>query len=698
MYRGSPWPANATARAQATLARMASADKYTLIKGSLGVYIGNVPGNATLGIPSLNLEDGPQGVADETLFVTAWPSAMTVAMAWDRNLSRVFGRAMAEEQHGKGTNIILAPAVCIVRLPWNGRVPEYLSEDPYLASRIAEQEVLGLQSLPVSATVKHWVLNQQEYERTTVSSVVDTRTFYELYVPPFAAAVDVGVGSTMCAYCRLRFTDDGTNSTASHWACEANSTLTAALKDRLGFRGFVMSDWTATHTAVDSALAGLDMEMPQGVFFGLPLELAVDAGLVPASRIDDMVLRILTSLYAVGAMDDPQDPAARNVWSNVTSDAHGALARELAEQSITLLQNTGNLLPVDPATITSVAVLGDETTVLVGGSGGVIPPYIVTPTQGIAALVGPRGVNVSTYTGQDPAVAAQYAAAADLVVLSVGLSSSEGSDRPDLSLPAWQDAVVAAAAAANKKLVVVVRCPGACVMPWLTSVPAVLYQLMPGQESGNALAAAIFGVVNPSGKLPISFPRSMNETWLSPTPNTPVPAHIYPGTDRGQGFLEADYAEGLLVGYKYYDELVRTSSPSPPPVTPLFPFGHGLSYTTFAYSGLTVNGTVAHDGSGTPATVSVTVTNTGAVMGAEVAQLYLGFPQALGEPPKLLRGFEKVSLQPGQGATITFSVRAQDAAYFDLALDDWACAPGSYAVLVGSSSQDIRLTGTLSVV
>jgi len=495
-----------------------------------------------------------------------------------------------------------------------------------------------------------------------------------------------------------------------------------------------------------------------------------------------MVLRILTPYYALGIMANPPTPD-RNLGANATSDAHNNLARELAEQSTVLLKNDGGLLPANPNTVKNVVVLGDDTTVHGAGSGGVIPPYIITPFIGVYNLLngpynppprvanctfynntdfyqpgnpcvsaasaqdccvkctadnscnafayvdgatcadGPEGrksgpaaaggacwikpdnsgqknssgivagtcqplppppagrVNVQYYTGQNSTIAANLAVGADIVIVNVATSSSEGSDRTDLSLPQWQNDLVFAVLAANPNTAVVARCPGACFMPWSVDAPSILFQLMPGQESGNAIAGAVFGTFNPSGKLPVTFPANMDDTWLG----SPVNVYQYPGVDRGKGWIEADYTEDLFIGYRWYD--------SQTDIVPLWPFGHGLSYTSFTYSNLQVTGSVTPSAS---VTISFTVSNAGTVAGAEVAQLYIAHPAAANEPPKALKGFNKFMLSPGASTPVSFTLAAEDIAIFDLTVDDFVTVPGTYNILVGSSSRDIRLTGTFT--
>ena len=522
-HGASPWPSGSSALALQAVSELSLADRVSWLHGHSIFdvpYVGNVPGysRGNLSLPPLHLEDGPQGVADETTYVTAFPSAGTVLMTWDTDLYFAFGAAMAAEQHAKGVNIALTPAVNLARVPWAGRVFEWLGEDPFLAAAMARHQVLGLQTgTNVSACVKHLVLNSQEFERNSVSETASRRTLWELYYPPFQAAVDAGVGSAMCAYNRIR----------GAFACENAETL-GDLKNRMGFKGPIMSDWYATHSTLPAALAGLDQEMPGGFFFSDALQAAAASGALPAARLQDMVVRVLTPLFALGLTSDPPPPS-RNVFSNATSAAHNALALALAEASIVLLRNEGGLLPLTG--VASWAVFGDEVTVAGEGSGGVNLPYLVTPAEGVRAVAG--GAPVAYVDGHDPAAAGAAAAAAGACVVVVGVTSAEGTDRADLALPAWQNAMVAAVAAANPRTVVVVRCPGACKLPWADTVPAILYEMMPGQESGNSIGRTLVGLNNPSGRLALSFPADENTTWLGARN-----ASRYPGVDSGKGYLE----------------------------------------------------------------------------------------------------------------------------------------------------------------
>jgi len=359
----------------------------------------------------------------------------------------------------------------------------------------------------------------------------------------------------------------------------------------------------------------------------------------------------------------------------------------VAANSAVLLKNAG-LLPLDPAYIRTVAVFGDETTVTGIGSGSVYPPYIITPTQGLQAAFPSANV---TYCGNDttsPAIVTACAASADVAVVVLGITASEGSDRDSLDFPDAANALVTTVLAANPKTVVNTRCPGPCLMPWLGAAPAVLFSGLPGQEAGNALADNLIkGGVTPSGKLILSFPTSMNNTWLSTTPGGPINPEQYPGTDRGRGFPETDFTEGLYYGYKWFDQNS---------IQPLFPFGFGLSYTSFSYSNLTVNSTPAPAAS---ATVSLTVTNTGVYPGAEVVQVYVAFPPAANEPPQLLKGFAKTAvLAPNGGSQlVTVSLSTRSFSVFDVVTDDWTVIPGQYILYVSASSRDVRLQAKITL-
>eukprot|EP01116_Phalansterium_solitarium_P024208 TRINITY_DN8802_c0_g1_i1.p1 TRINITY_DN8802_c0_g1~~TRINITY_DN8802_c0_g1_i1.p1 ORF type:complete len:673 (+),score=239.95 TRINITY_DN8802_c0_g1_i1:161-2179(+) len=647
-------------RAKQLLAKMSQEDKLRMVHGVKGSYVGNVPANEALGIPALHLQDGPQGVGDEVHLVTAWPSALTAVASFDAALMQSYAAGLAAEQRDKGTNIMLGPMVNIARVARGGRNFESFGEDPFLASQMVAASVQGIQSQGIIATVKHFVDNNQEDNRHLVSANVGERTQWEIYYPAFEAAVNAGVGAVMCSYNRIN----------DSYACQNKNTL-SDLKDRMGFQGFVMSDWLATHSCIEAANAGLDLEMPLGAWFA-GLRAAIDAGLVPQARLDDMVTRILTSMFAAGLFDHPP---VGNITANVESPAHAELAYEVAAAGTVLLKNDGQLLPLANRNL-KIAVIGDDAsaspTISGHGSGYVIPPYVISPLEAMQQRFVTQGNVTLTYANSSSVAAAvANAKAADVALVFVACDSMEGFDRKSLELPNNQDALIAAVVAAQAKTVVVIHSPGAVLMPWEASVPAILEAWLPGQMDGDAITAVLFGDINPSGRLPMTFPLTEDQTPLNTT-------RQYPGE-----FGNTYYTEELLVGYRWYDAAG---------VEPLFPFGHGLSYTTFAYSNLTISGTVSSN-----VTVSLAVSNTGSRLGKEAVQLYLAFPASAGEPPKGLRGLLSVELDAGVNATVTFVLGARDFSVWDVSRHDWTVVSGSFSALIGASSRDIRLTGSIQV-
>ena len=448
----------------------------------------------------------------------------------------------------------------------------------------------------------------------------------------------------------------------------------ATLKKLWGFNGFVMSDWGAAFSTAAGANNGLDMDMYSGGFASGLLTSAIQSGNVPSSEVNGMVQRTLTSMFQSGVFDNP---TTGNLNSNVTGTVHAQFARDAAAQGTVLLQNAGGLLPLNTSSIHSIAVIGSVASVSPistgAGSAGVNLPYNITPLAGITSRAG-GGITVSYSQGDGASIpqAALLASNSDIAIVCVGQQTSEGSDRASLSLPNGQDALVSAVAAANPHTVVVIYSSSATLMPWASQVAAVLFAWYPGQENGNALAQVLFGDVNPSGKLPITIPAAGNQVCAG------TPAQ-FPGL-----LGHVAYSEGLQVGYRWYDANN---------IAPLFPFGFGLSYTTFGYSNLTVS---AASPSG-QVQVGFDLTNIGTLAGAEVAELYLGFPAADGEPPKLLKGFRKIALAPGQTQHVTFNLDWEDLANWDATARGWIVTPGTFQVMVGASSRDIRLTGAISV-
>ncbi len=644
-------------RTSLLMAQMTLDEKIAMLHGVSGSYAGNVTNNTRLGIPALNLQDGPAGVGDGVQQVTAPPAPIALAASWDIGLARQYGALIGAEAHGKGVHVILGPVLNMARVPQGGRSFENFGEDPFLSSAMAAADIQGIQSQGVIATAKHFVCNDQETDRGYENSIVDERTLQEIYYAPFRASVRAGVGAIMGSYNRLN----------GWYACESRQ-LGAVLQVMDGFGGFIMTDWNADFGTTTAANNGLDLEMPDGTRFGGDLETNVLSGVVAQAQLDDMVRRVLTAMFRFGIFDHP----AGDLSSNVTSAAHTQFARDAAAQSMVLLTNANGLLPLNTATIHSIAVIGSAASTIDiatgSGSGEVYLPYYNLPLDAIASRAGSSiTVNYSQGDGGFVTQAVQLAQSSDIAVVCVGEQTGEGTDRTNLDLSGDKDALVSAVAAANPRTIVVLYVDAGTVMPWLAQVPAVLVAWYPGQENGNALASVLFGDVNPSGKLPVTFPAATNQ----------VPANMpaqYPGTND-----QVNYSEGLLMGYRWYD-----ASNAPP----LFPFGHGLSYTTFAYGRLTM-GQVSSSGQ---VAVGFGVKNNGSRSGAEVAQLYLGFPAGAGEPPKQLKGFQKFTLAPGEIAHLSFTLNWEDLACWSTNLHQWTVPLGTYQVMVGSSSRDIRQT------
>jgi beta-glucosidase len=523
-----------------------------------------------------------------------------------------------------------------------------------------------------------------------MSSNVDERTGRELYEAPYRAAVDAGVGSVMCSFNRINTT----------YSCANDEGLNKWLKKDLGFDGFVVSDWGAQHGTVDFALGGLDQEqewVKNATYYGPLLAAAVANGSVPLARLDDMAFRVLLPMLALNYLAPSPPSANPNATANTTE--HAALAHELSAASLVLLTNENHLLPL-PNTSITIAVIGYDQQTGGGGSGRVVAPYSVAIADAVRAEF--PAATVAYYNGQNITAAAALAAASDVTVFLASVWSGEGSDRANLSLGCapwagaqscrwWpdQDATLeVVAAAAGGRVVVALRAPGAVLMPWLPSVGAVVNQLYGGQDANAVLAGALSGRYNPSGKLTVSFPASMEDTWLSyPAASGPVNPASFPGVDRGGGFLEATYAEGLQVGYRWFD--ARGTRP-------LFFFGHGLSYSNFTYSRLLVSNPLS------PATPTCNVTFvmvlSNGPAGGEVAQLYVqSFRE--GDPPKALKGFAYVHLSPeAPSAEVDIPLALEDLRTWDVAAHAWATyPPGAFTLWVGASSADLRLAGSVVV-
>jgi beta-glucosidase len=700
-----PAPLSSDQRADALLARMTQAQKLQFVAGAGGPNNnipalprgagGYIPGIAALGIPALYFVDGSLGLADSSAPSTALPSALASAASWDTLLAYKFGSVIGAETAAWGLNVNLGGNVNLIgREPRDGRTFETKGEDPILAGKITAAHIRAIQDLHVIGGAKHYALNDQETGRTFANVQIDERGARESDLLAFEIAIkDSNAQSVMCSY----------NLVNGVYSCENPHLLNDVLKKGWGFPGFVMSDWWGTHSTAPAALAGLDMEQPDNANFS-SLGQAIANGLVPQSRLDDMVHRTLRAMYEVGLFDYP------NTIVPIDTVADQAIAQQAEEQGAVLLKNAGGQLPLDRTAVHSIAVIGWNANVGVlsgGGSaqvwptgGGIFesgpnpnPPQWArvvwdpsSPMNAIQAMA--PGATVRFANGTSASAAASLAGSSDVAIVFVAQWTSEGMDTPSLNFtdvihpasPINQDALVAAVAATNPHTIVVMENGGAQVMPWLGSVSAVLEAWFPGQRGAEAIANILFGAVNPSGKLPITFPASVADLphpTIAGSPSASVPFPV-------------SYSEGYLVGYKWYDAKG---------ITPLFPFGFGLSYTTFS---ITNAGVVPYlTPTGQSFAVLFDVTNTGAVAGAEVVQVYLGLPAVTGEPPKRLVGWSKVFLQPGANASVVLNVDKNDSShpmsYWDTNSSSWQTAPGDYLVYVGNSSANLTLAGTVHV-
>jgi beta-glucosidase len=538
--------------------------------------------------------------------------------------------------------------------------------------------------------------------RTTDSSDASERTMQEIDLPAFQAAVRAGVGSVMCSYNRIN----------SVYACQDQYLLRDVLDGQFGFPGFVMSDWGANHSTVAAANSGMDMEMPGGVsntpeYYGPALQTAVQSGQVSMATLNDMVRRILYTMFRLGLFDHVPAEGAQAAAAPASNADSLAMARAVAEEGTVLLKNAGGVLPLGGAPGKRIAVIGPAagpqgaTLAEQGYGSGHVPefsyqPGVVSPLQSITARASQAGDVVSYADGTATADAVAAASAADVAVVFVSDAEIEGADRPDLDAhsgtcsfvdfasptscsysPLDQNALVSAVAAANPHTIVVIQSGGPVAMPWAGQVQGILENWFPGQVDGDAIAPVLFGDADPSGKLPVTFPVKLSDDPLQS-------AAQYPGVTQAGDSVgpHSSYSEGLLVGYRWYDAKN---------ITPLFPFGYGLSYTTFRYSGIAVTRT------GSGASVSVTVTNTGTRAGAAVPEVYVGDPAPVGEPPKQLKGFRRVELSAGQSAKVTIPLDAMAFAHWDTVKHAWAVSAGTYQVMVGSSSRDIVGQGAVTL-
>ena len=665
-----PWvgsTAPVATRVQQVLNTMDQAEELDLVAGDgTSSYIGHIPAVPNLCIPATNLEDGPNGVGDGAGGVTAFPDGESAAATFDPTLIQQEGAAMGAEFAGKGVNVALGPTTNLVRDPRWGRTYETYGEDPYLAGQITSAEVEGLQSQGVMSMVKHVAAyDQEQYPNNNKNETVSQQALEELYLAPFqTTAEQAAPASMMCSYAVV-------NGDAS---CQNADMEQSGLDEQANWGGFITSDWGADYSSIPSMEAGMDVAMPFSD--ATTLQPALAAGTLSQSVVNGAVSRILTQMFAFGMFDNPQ---TGSLTTTVTSAAHQQTALQLGEEGSVLLKNNG-ILPLNPNGTESIAVIGTDAGAGVelagGGSGTVTSSNTIWPITGIQDAVGPN-VKVTYTQGNDngttdiPQAVAAAQAATDAIIY-VNLPEGEETDLTSIDLSSTDETMIADVAAANPNTIVVINSGGPVVMPWLNDVAGVFENWYGGQETGAAMAALIFGTVDPSGKLPVTFPVSLSQ----------VPAQTaaqWPGTTAG-----IDFSEGVDIGYRWYQSQN---------ITPQFSFGYGLSYTKFAFSNLSV-GAFNSDGN---AKVTATITNTGSVAGADVAQMYVGDPAASDDPPEQLKGFQRVTLNPGASATVTFPLTIHDLASWSPTDNQWEAQAGAYSIKVGDASNNLPLSGSTSL-
>lgn len=675
------------------------------------------PGVARLGIPEFWMTDGPHGIRPEVLWdeweqagwtndsCVAFPALTCLAASWDPEIARLYGKSIGEEARYRNKTVLLGPGVNIYRSPLNGRNFEYMGEDPYLAGKMVVPYVQGVQQNGVAACVKHYALNNQEVNRHTTNVIVDDRALYEIYLPAFKAAVQEGNAWAIMGSYNLYKNQHG---------CHNQYLLNDILKGEWGFDGVVVSDWGGVHNTQEAITNGLDMEFGSwtnglsngasnaydNYYLADPYLKLIREGKVGTKELDDKVRRILRLAYRT-TMD------RNRPYGSLCSEAHFAAARRIGEEGIVLLQNRNDLLPIDLNRAKRIAVIGENAIKMMtvgGGSSSLKVKYELSPLDGIRKRVGdqaeviyargyvgdPSGEYNGVKSGQDLedsrspeeliAEAVAVAKEADYVIFIGGLNKSahqdcEDADRKELGLSYGQDKVITALAKANKNLIVVNISGNAIAMPWVKEVPAIVQAWYLGSEAGSAIASVLTGDVNPSGKLPFTFPASLQD----------VGAHKlgeYPGTPRSDGspIVDQKYNEGIFVGYRWADK-EKTK--------PLFSFGHGLSYTTFAYGKAVADKKVM--GQDETLTITLPVTNTGCREGSEVIQLYISdLKSSLPRPVKELKSFSKTKLAPGETREITFTIGKEALSFFDDIRHEWVAEPGKFEAWIGASSTDIR--------
>ena len=669
--KSCPWvesDASVAARGSQVLARMTVSQKIGMLYPPAGYgftgyqqVLSPIP---SLCVPSLIMQDGMAGIrGTQPGTATSFPAPIAVGASFDATVADQYGAAIGREALKKGIDAIQGPFVNIARVPQAGRNAEGYGEDPFLTTQLADSDIEGMQGTGVFSVAQSITAYNQETNRNSINVNVTDRALHEIYLPPIDGAVQQGVGGIMCVYPSINGTQ----------ACQDPSLLTGILKDQFGFQGFVRTDFAAAQDDVAAINAGADFFNP---FNLAAVTTAVQSGQIPLTRLNDAVARILTTMFRFGVFNRRSEGTAD---TDATTPKNLKIALDTAEQGSVLFQDNGTILPLDNHRVGSIAVIGaDASTAAQTTESGTafvaqLPSNVVTPLQGIRAAVGGR-TSVAYNDGTDLTSAATAAAVAKVAIVFVSDPAGEAADLATLALPNNQDQLIEAVTAANPNTVVVINSGNPVLMPWLKHVKGVIEAWFPGQQDGSAIAALLFGKVDPSGKLPMTFPSSDTASPVGTTSQ-------WPGIG-GQ----VQYSEGLNVGYRGYQS---------DRIKPLFPFGYGLSYTTFAFSDLSVS-PAGSEANGS-IQVSATVTNTGKAAGADVAQLYLGDPASAGEPSRQLKGFEKVALSPGQSVQVRFTLTPRDMSYWDSSSQSWAMAHGGYRVMLGDSSVNLPLSGHFTV-
>ena len=699
-------------RIEDALSRITVEEKVALIHAQSKF---SSPGVARLGIPEFWMTDGPHGIRPEVLWdewnqagwtndsCVAFPALTCLAATWNPEAALLYGQSIGEEARYRNKTVLLGPGVNIYRTPLNGRNFEYMGEDPYLASQMVVPYVKGVQQNGVAACVKHYALNNQEINRHTTNVIVDDRALYEIYLPAFKAAVQKGKAwAIMGSY----------NLYKNQHNCHNRYLLNDILKGEWGFDGVVVSDWGGVHNTEEAIYNGMDMEFgswTNGLSKGMgnaydnyylahPYLKQIKEGKIGTKELDDKVRRILRLAF--------RTTMNRNrPYGAMLSEEHIAAARKIGEEGIVLLQNKKNILPIDLNRTKKIAVIGENALKMMtvgGGSSSLKVQYECSPLDGIKRRMG-DGIEISYARGYVGDTGGQFdgvssgqnlkddrsarqlieeavriAQSADYVIFIGGLNKSghqdcEDTDRKGLELPYKQDKVIGALAKVNKNLIVVNISGNAVAMPWISEVPAVIQAWYLGTEAGNAIASVLAGDVNPSGKLPFTFPEKLED----------VGAHQlgdYPGRQREDGIFDEKYNESIFVGYRWTEKQK---------IRPLFPFGHGLSYTTFAYGKATVNKKVMKLDE--QIVITVPITNTGKRIGSEIVQLYISdLKSSLPRPVKELKGFSKIQLAPGETQEVTFLIDKQALSFFNDSRHEWVAEPGKFEAQIAASATDIK--------